>query len=377
MSGSNKLATKEPGEPDHAADPGGGSVWYSLTPSFTGTAFVSTAGSTFDTLLGVYTGSSVSGLTTLAGNDDATEHVGTSKACFSAAAGTPYHVAVDGVEAASALGFAQGSFTLSWGQYTDPHPCAVLPPSITGTPQVSRPLTASQGTWAGPSLGFAYQWFVCGDVNCSEIPGATASTYTPVAGDQGKLLYVQVTAQDPADGFNNVPSTSALTAPVLAAPPPPPPPPNFTLTVTEAGSGAGTVTSSPAGIACGSVCAQSYPSGTVVTLLASASSGSKFVGWSGSVCSGTGTCVVTMSAATAVTATFTRLPKPCIVPKVEGKRLKAAERAIKSRACRVGKVSHAFSKHLRMGRVISQRPKPGKRLAHGAKVNLVVSKGWH
>lgn len=381
VAGSNKLASKEPGEPDHAADPGGGSVWYSLTPSFTGTAFVSTAGSfTFDTLLGVYTGSSVSSLTTLAGNDDATEHDVTSKACFSAVAGTPYHVAVDGVEANSALGFAQGSFTLTWGQYSDPHPCAVLVPSITGTPQVGRTLTASAGTWAGPFSGFTYQWFVCGDKGCSEIPGATAPTYTPVASDQGRELYVEVTAHDPDPSFD-VPSTSALTAPVLVAPPPPPspppPPPNFTLTVTEAGSGAGTVTSSPAGIACGSVCAQAYPSGTIVTLSASASSGSKFAGWSGGVCSGTGTCVVTMSAAKVVTATFTRLPKPCIVPKVKGKRLKAAERAIRSHACRVGRIKRAFSKNVKKGRVISQRPKPGRRLAHDAKVNLIVSKGLH
>jgi hypothetical protein len=385
VTGSNEFASKEPGEPDHAADPGGASVWYSLTPSFDGAAFVSTAGSAFDTLLGVYTGSSVSSLTTLAGNDDATETVLTSKTCFSAVHGTPYHVAVDGVGAASADPGSQGSFSLSWGQYTDPHPCAMLPPSITGTPQVGATLTASPGTWAGPSSGLTYQWFFCDDLGCSHIPGATAATYKPTSDAEGTQLYVEVTAHDPDPSFD-VPSTSALTAPVLAAPPPPPPPPPspppppvsaFTLTVTKAGSGTGTVTSSPAGIACGSTCAQAYPSGTTVTLSATAASGSKFAGWSGGGCSGTGTCVVTMSATKVATATFTRLPKPCIVPKVKGKGLKAAERAIKSHACRVGKVKHAFSTHVTKGRVISQRPTPGKRLAHGAKVNLVVSKGQH
>ena len=43
----------------------------------------------------------------------------------------------------------------------------------------------------------------------------------------------------------------------------------------------------------------------MVTLTATATAGSAFAGWSGSGCSGTGTCVVTMSAARSVTATFT------------------------------------------------------------------------
>ncbi|MFZ5785749.1 MAG: InlB B-repeat-containing protein, partial [Acidobacteriota bacterium] len=77
------------------------------------------------------------------------------------------------------------------------------------------------------------------------------------------------------------------------------------LTVVKAGSGSGTVTSSPAGIDCGSDCAESFNWGTVVTLTAAASGGSTFAGWSGAGCSGTGTCQVTMDAARTVTATFT------------------------------------------------------------------------
>jgi hypothetical protein len=77
------------------------------------------------------------------------------------------------------------------------------------------------------------------------------------------------------------------------------------LTVTKAGSGSGTVTSSPAGIDCGADCTESFNWGTVVTLTAAASGGSTFAGWSGAGCSGTGTCQVTMDAAKSVTATFT------------------------------------------------------------------------
>src|SRR5439155_6729908 len=79
---------------------------------------------------------------------------------------------------------------------------------------------------------------------------------------------------------------------------------SFALTVTKAGTGGGTVTSSPAGISCGATCSTSFTPGTVVTLSAAPAAGSTFAGWSGSGCSGTGTCTVTMNAATSVTATF-------------------------------------------------------------------------
>jgi hypothetical protein len=79
---------------------------------------------------------------------------------------------------------------------------------------------------------------------------------------------------------------------------------SFSLTVTPAGTGTGTVTSSPAGINCGSTCSASFAQGAVVTLTASPAAGSSFAGWSGGGCSGTGTCMVTVSQATSVTATF-------------------------------------------------------------------------
>ncbi len=82
-------------------------------------------------------------------------------------------------------------------------------------------------------------------------------------------------------------------------------PPTSTLTVAKAGNGAGTVTSNPAGIACGADCTQPYSQGTSVTLTATPAAGSKFAGWGGA-CAGTGACVVSMTAAKAVTATFTR-----------------------------------------------------------------------
>jgi CARDB protein/List-Bact-rpt repeat protein/centrosomal CEP192-like protein/fibronectin type III domain protein len=76
------------------------------------------------------------------------------------------------------------------------------------------------------------------------------------------------------------------------------------LSVSRSGSGSGTVTSAPSGISCGSDCTQGYTAGTRVTLTARAASGSRFTGWSGGGCSGTGTCSVTVSSVMGVTATF-------------------------------------------------------------------------
>jgi serine/threonine-protein kinase len=63
------------------------------------------------------------------------------------------------------------------------------------------------------------------------------------------------------------------------------------------------------------------------------------------------------------------------VPKVKGKTLPAAKRSIKSHDCTVGKIKHATSQTVKKAHVISQAPKPGTRLRHGAKVNLAISKG--
>ena len=82
----------------------------------------------------------------------------------------------------------------------------------------------------------------------------------------------------------------------------------FTLDLTKAGIGEGTVSSNPAGIDCGPTCSAEFNDGTAVTLSALPDLGSTFEGWNGEGCSGTGTCVVTLDQARSVTATFEDLP---------------------------------------------------------------------
>lgn len=95
----------------------------------------------------------------------------------------------------------------------------------------------------------------------------------------------------------------------LAAPAPPPAG-TFTLSVTKNGTGTGTVTSSPAGISCGSTCSANIAESTAVTLTAAPSNGAT-VSFAGCDSTPTATtCAVTMSAAKSITATFTASAPP-------------------------------------------------------------------
>jgi len=76
------------------------------------------------------------------------------------------------------------------------------------------------------------------------------------------------------------------------------------LSVVPAGTGSGTVTSSPLGITCGTDCSEPYDRGTSVTLTAAPATRSIFIGWSGCDTVAGTTCTVTMNASRSVIATF-------------------------------------------------------------------------
>ena len=145
----------------------------------------------------------------------------------------------------------------------------------------------------------------------------------------------------------------------------------FLNTVSVTKSGKGTVTSTPGGIACGKTCTHGYAYGTSVTLHAKAARGWKLSGWSGA-CKGSHSCRVTANDNVALRAKFVR--RPCVVPNVVGKSLKTAKATIRKALCSVGKVRLVASGKAQ-GRVISQKPRHGKRLKQHAKIALVVSKG--
>ncbi len=89
----------------------------------------------------------------------------------------------------------------------------------------------------------------------------------------------------------------------------------YTLSVTKAGTGGGTVTSSPAGIDCGPTCSAAFDATTVVRLTPTPDATSTFSGWSGACENIAGFCDVVADAAKSVTASFTRIQYSLTVTK--------------------------------------------------------------
>ncbi|HVT80912.1 MAG TPA: pre-peptidase C-terminal domain-containing protein [Phycisphaerae bacterium] len=140
-SGSNTSATKESGEPNHAGNVGGHSLWYTWTATSSGTVAIDTHGSSFDTLLAVYTGNAVNALTRVASNDDdLANSTRTSKVTFNAVAGTTYHIAVDGYNG------ARGTISLHLQQTLAPQN-AFFASAIM--------LTGNTVAWSGTNIGAA------------------------------------------------------------------------------------------------------------------------------------------------------------------------------------------------------------------------------
>ena len=93
------------------------------------------------------------------------------------------------------------------------------PPVISGTPRDGEVLSASTGTFTGtPTITYAYQWRACDadGLNCSDIPGATDSTYTLTSGEVGGTVRVVVSA---TNGWGTLPVDSDATGQVEVAPP--------------------------------------------------------------------------------------------------------------------------------------------------------------
>lgn len=121
LTGHNQTADKEPGEPSHAGDPGGASIWYRWTAPDDATATFDAAGSDFDTLLAVYTGSAVNALTEVA-SDDQSGPGNTSKVTFAAQKDTVYQIAVDGWSDNGTNIPDTGDVAVNWSTELTPEP---------------------------------------------------------------------------------------------------------------------------------------------------------------------------------------------------------------------------------------------------------------
>ena len=136
---SNVGAAKQSGEPDHAGNPGGHSLWWKWTAPADGAAVLTTNGSSFRPLVAVYQGASVSALTPVAAST-------TGGLSFNATSGATYYFAVDGADGATGtVSFAlNSSGVVGWGE------------SFSSNNPTTTPITpAIAPTGLGPVAGIA------------------------------------------------------------------------------------------------------------------------------------------------------------------------------------------------------------------------------
>ena len=183
----NALATKEVGEPNHAGYAGGRSTWTTFTSLYNTDVKVDTHNSSFDTLLAVYTGTSVSTLTQIAANDDDGDYGffganGASGLTFPAQAGVTYKIAVDGKNGARGMYFLNVNYL----------------PSSNSTFLTRTPITGASGSATGVGVG-NYLWWswiapangqvtISGQGNFDVYTGTTESGLTALTGVNGKYI---------------------------------------------------------------------------------------------------------------------------------------------------------------------------------------------
>jgi Divergent InlB B-repeat domain len=322
---SNRFATKQAGEPDHAGDGGGASVWFKWTAPRSGTVSADTCEGDFDSLLAVYTGGAFGTLTPVQSNDDGGGSCSPrSRLSFAAVGGTTYRIAVDG------KGGAEGTFALHLVERpsNDTFEAAAVIPGRPGWYWPGTTMLATKqsgepdhgGDAGGHSVWFSWtprkSWEVEIDA-CSGsfdpligvYTGAAVGGLAPVATsdagsgecNEGRSVAFTTVAGETyhlaLDGAGGDVGHFLLHLRAVSILP-------HTLTVDTAGTGAGTVGSSVAGISCGAICSHDYEEGTAVVLTATPVAGSTFAGWSGGGCSGTAPCQIAVNGDTDVTATF-------------------------------------------------------------------------
>ncbi len=190
VTGTTTSATKQTGEPIHAGNAGGASVWFSFTPESTGKLTLTTADSTFNTLLAVYTGSNVASLNPLASNDNAVSVTTSAITNLNVTQGTTYRIAVDGFKGTGAV--ARGAYSLGYtltpnGPVNDPFSNATVltggTGSVTGTNVAATKQTgepAHAGNSGGASIWWSYTPAADGSLNVRTDGSVNASTGDPL-----------------------------------------------------------------------------------------------------------------------------------------------------------------------------------------------------
>lgn len=283
--GNNTEATYESGEPVSSvevppADAGTNTVWWIWTPSSSGAVTIDTVNSSFDTELGVYTGSSVNALAAVARNDDDPGLIGgRSRLTLNTVAGTIYHIAVAGYQNIAGtinLNFSTGT--------TNPTTGFTLTANVTGSGTVAKnPNKASY------------------DTNETVILTANPTGTNTFLGWGGDAAVFGVTNPITLTMDGNKTVSASFTTNAGGGT-------TFVLTINRLPtSSSGTVTRSPN--------KARYDAGEVVTVVARPLGSRTFVGWAGTDEASTDrTNTVTMTSDKTITATFSGVSGPLPSP---------------------------------------------------------------
>jgi hypothetical protein len=151
----------------------------------------------------------------------------------------------------------------------------------------------------GGAVRSASGTIACGDACVEEAAAGTSSTLTATADRGFRFSHWEGACQGTAPACT-VAIAGDLQASAFFTP-------ARTLSVSVGGSGAGSVTSAPAGISCAAACSAVFDAGASVTLRADPDAGSVFAGWTGGGCGDAPVCVVSLANDVAVAAAFTKL----------------------------------------------------------------------
>ncbi len=173
--GSTVGATREDGEPGHGGSGASASIWYRWTAPSDGTLRVTTQGSSFDTLLGAYTGDSLGTLRVRAANDDAGSGARWSNIALSVDAGTTYYIAIDG------YGGWTGATVLNWALDGPVSPPPAIPNDMFSTP---TDISGASGQITGSTVGAKRE---AGEPNHGSSTGQASIWYRWTAPSTGNL----------------------------------------------------------------------------------------------------------------------------------------------------------------------------------------------
>ncbi len=189
-SGNNVDAVKETGEPAHGGNSGGASAWWRWTAPTQGAVTISTAGSDFNTLLAVYTGTVVNNLTAVKSANSGSSNTAVT---FNAVNDTTYQIAVDGVNGAT------GNIALALNLTT------------AAANDVALNLGPALGVWA---LFSTAGWQMISDLDPSKIVIADtdASGIDDLIADFGPTLGTMIRANNGSFAAFNVNDTTYLAA---------------------------------------------------------------------------------------------------------------------------------------------------------------------